>query len=138
MSVLLLGNYRPTIALVRALGRAGQQGIVGLGGGEGGAEHSPYASEGWGHPPVEGRRDAFLSSCCAALGYPVVLRPLDSTRRLAARRAIMVAGPDQLARSVPLWPAGQPGLLVQRQVTGLRHNVYFATRSGGIVRIVEA
>jgi predicted ATP-grasp superfamily ATP-dependent carboligase len=216
--VLLLGNYRATIALARALGAAGYAVTVGRGGGEGGAEVSRFVGGVWEHPPLGTDPDAFLDAlgaflgershvgvvfpvtdefvrvvsahrdrlpddriyvlpardavaatvdkiaaydlaraagvavapwavveradeldaCCARLGYPVVLRPVDATRRLQGAKAIIVRSPEALRRAVPVWPVGQPGLLVQQEIVGRRHNVYFAARAGRIVRIVEA
>lgn len=217
-TVLLLGNYRPTISLVRTLKPLGYRVIVGLGGGEGGAQHSRFVDEVWDHPPLGSGAHGFVTalaallrqrpdigvvlpvaeefvravsaargalpadrtyavpspsvieatldkaslwrlaeslgvpvapygvceSCeelartCAQVGYPVVLRPFDSTRRLRGRKALIVASPDELSASVPTWPADQSAIIAQRWVTGARHNVYFAARAGRIVRIVEA
>jgi predicted ATP-grasp superfamily ATP-dependent carboligase len=216
-SVLLLGNYRPTIALVRALRPRGYRTVVGLGG-EGGAEYSRFTDEVWDHPPLTDGGEAFVAALdvlvarrpdlrvvlpvgeefvrvlanargrlppgpryampsaevldavldkaaayrlaeasgvpvapwavvetyaelgprCEAVGYPLVLRPLRSARRLAGRKALVVDGPETLRRLLPGWPPGQPALLAQRQVSGRRHNVYFAARAGRVVRRVEA
>lgn len=52
-SILLLGNYRPTLTLVRKLAPLGYRIIVTRGGGEGCSEFSRYVSECWDHPPIE-------------------------------------------------------------------------------------
>lgn len=52
-SVLLLGNYRPTITLARELKPLGYRIIVTRGGGEGLSEYSRFVDECWDHPPVE-------------------------------------------------------------------------------------
>ncbi len=215
-AVLFLGNYRPTICLARALKALGYRIVVGLGGGEGGAQYSRFADEVWDHPPLEDR-EAFLSLLaaflegrsdvrvvfpvaepfvrlvaaagnrlpadriyaipsravveraldkigayalarsvgvpvaayalaenyadlrrrCDEVGYPVVIRPLDSTRRLGERKGLILASADALAQALPRWPGGQSALLVQRLVRGQRHNVFFAARRGRIVRILE-
>jgi predicted ATP-grasp superfamily ATP-dependent carboligase len=215
-TVLLLGNYRATIALVRALSSAGHRVIV-ASSGDGSAEFSRFASEVWRHPPLEGQADAVLASlraflserpdigvvfpvteefvrlvsparnclpadrllvlpsaeivattidkvaayrlaeaagvpvapwerierhedlapCCARLGYPIVVRPL-GPMRLDGRKALLIDTPADLARSVPVWPADQPALLVQRKVVGRRYNIYFAAHGGRIVRIASA
>src|SRR4029077_15542166 len=70
-SVLLLGNYRPTISLVRTLKPLGYRVIVGLGGGEGGAQYSRIVDECSDHPPRDGGGDLFL----AALNSLLVNRP---------------------------------------------------------------
>src|SRR5262245_10774848 len=65
-AVLLLGNYRPTICLVRELHALGYRTIVGRGGGEGGAEYSRFTDETWDHPPCDG--DGFVRALAAFLG----------------------------------------------------------------------
>ncbi len=216
--ILLLGNYRPTISLVRTLKPLGYRLIVGLGGGEGGAQYSRFVDEVWDHPPLDGGSEAFLAALnsllvdrpditvvlpvaeefvrvvsmsrqrlpgdrtyavpargvidatldkvslwrlaqslgvpvapygvatswpelerfCSEVGYPAVLRPFESTRRLRGKKALIVASPDDLSGLVGLWPTGHPAITVQRWVPGRRHNLYFAARDGRIVRIVEA
>jgi len=64
-AVLLLGNYRPTICLVRELHALGYRTIVGRGGGEGGAEYSRFTDETWNHPPCDG--DGFVRALAALL-----------------------------------------------------------------------
>lgn len=51
-SVLVFGNYRPSITVVRSLGRAGYHVIVGLGKDTSFAERSKYCAEIWPHPPI--------------------------------------------------------------------------------------
>lgn len=216
-TVLLLGNYRPTIVLVRSLGSLGYRLIVGLGGGEGGAERSRFANEVWDHPPIEQPRffldslRAFLQQRpdidlvlpvaedfvrllsaaratlpigrlyampgatavgttldkmasydlaedagvpvaprgvfetydellrgCEAVGYPVVIRPIESTRRLGAKKAVVVESRQDLMATLPVWPQAHAALLVQRKVSGRRHNIYFAAQAGRPVRMLEA
>jgi biotin carboxylase len=212
-TVLLLGNYRPTIVVVRALARAGYRVIVGARG-EGGAEHSRFTNELWDHPAaghatfagtlaafLQGRpeirfvfpvaeeyvravsaaraslpgdrvyvlpradvvaamidkvrayriaesvgvpvapwacveRAEDLESACDALGCPVVLRPVDSMRRFGSRKAVIIETPRALRDIVLVWPGGR-GMLAQRRVFGVRHNVYFAANVGRIVRIAD-
>jgi biotin carboxylase len=216
-AVLLLGNYRPTICLVRTLRSLGHRTVVGIGG-EGGAEYSRFTDEVWDHPPLADGPQVFLSALarflgqrpdievvlpvaeefvrllaaesdtlpadrvwamppaavvgamldktrayqlaadagvpvapwavietyadlrrrCDAIGYPLVVRPLHSTRRLAGRKALIADDAAALLRAMPAWPPGQRALLAQRQVTGKRHNVYFAARDGRLVRLLEA
>lgn len=216
-TVLLLGNYRPTIVLARSLGSLGHRVIVGLGGGEGGAEHSRFSSEVWDHPPLEqprpfltslrtfleGRPDigvllpvaeAFvrvlathrsdlpsdrlfampdprvvataldkmasyalaeaaglpvaprarvkslpeLHSQSGRIGFPLVIRPTDSTRPLGPYKALVARSSEELAELLPAWPAGHGDLLVQAKVSGRRHNLYFAAQAGRPVRMLEA
>lgn len=52
-TVLLLGNYRPSLTVARQLAPLGYRLIVSRGGGpEGCAEYSRYISECWDHPPI--------------------------------------------------------------------------------------
>ncbi|HJQ82727.1 MAG TPA: hypothetical protein VKA21_01530 [Candidatus Binatia bacterium] len=216
-AILFLGNYRPTISLVRDLKRVGYLTIVGRGGGEGGAEYSRFADEVWDHPELERGGEAFLAVLraflerrpdvrvvfpvaesfvrivsaardrlpadriyavpppdvvataldkmamwrlaqslgvpvtpymlaasddelrggCAELGYPVVIRPVDSTRRLGDAKALIAGSAEELARLLPEWPADHRTVLLQRCASGPRHNVYFAARAGRLVRILE-
>jgi biotin carboxylase len=215
-AVLLLGNYRPTICLVRELHALGYRTIVGRGGGEGGAEYSRFTDETWDHPPCDAdtfvralaallaRRpditvvfpvgEAFvrvvaaargrlpadrvyaiptaavieatldkvaayalarsvgvpvapyavvdapsaLGARCAAIGYPVVLRPLDAAGGLAGEKALIVASEAELDRALAASTRAHRGILAQRYVTGRRHNLYFAARMGRLVRLLEA
>lgn len=52
-SVILLGNYRPTLTLARSLSALGYRVIVTRGGGEGCSEWSRFVDECWDHPPIE-------------------------------------------------------------------------------------
>ena len=51
--VLVVGNYRPTIATVRSLGRAGYRLVVGCPPLRSYAEKSRHVDEAWAHPPLE-------------------------------------------------------------------------------------
>ena len=51
-TILILGNYRQTITVIRSLGRAGHRIIVGRDGDASFVEYSRYVSEVWPHPPV--------------------------------------------------------------------------------------
>ncbi|WP_026380886.1 ATP-binding protein [Afifella pfennigii] len=214
--MLLLGNYRPTITLVRTLKQLGYLTMVGLGGGEGEAERSRFADEAWDHPPLEEQEtfidallgllaerpdikvvlpvaegfvrlladiadrlpddrlyatptarhvklllDKFgayalaeeagipvapfaqvdsyeeLTSEADRIGFPLVIRSLVSAQRLGQKKALTVDSEDGLTRALPAWPAGHRGLILQRQVRGLRHNVYFAAQKGRLVRHLE-
>jgi biotin carboxylase len=52
-TVLVVGNYRPTIATVRSLGRAGCRLVVGCPPLRSYAEKSRHVGEAWAHPPLE-------------------------------------------------------------------------------------
>ncbi len=61
-TILLLGNYRPALAMSRALHESGYNVILGLEGEELGAECSRFVSEIWDHPSIEDGTTNFLSS----------------------------------------------------------------------------
>jgi predicted ATP-grasp superfamily ATP-dependent carboligase len=217
-TILLVGNYRATIALARELGRAGHRIVVGCGGDEeGGAEFSRYCSRVWEHPPAasapaflaalkafllaepgisvvlpaaeryarliaehqsglpqdriyaspapqcvstcldkarllrlasdagvpvapfaEARDRASLQRAAAELGYPLIVRPQDSMQRLLGRKAVTCASPAEMETSFASWPKEHASLLLQKKVSGRRHNVYFAAHSGTPIRLLEA
>ena len=60
-SVLLIGNYRPSITVVRSLSRAGHRTIVGDAGDGSMAERSRHCDEVWPHPPLKSG-GSFLSA----------------------------------------------------------------------------
>ncbi len=217
-TVLLLGNYRPTITVARELAHAGHRVMTGLGGGEGGAEYSRHIAEVWDHPELAGDGHQFqnaldrllserpeilaifpvteefvahfaradvtvpfgvtlvspaaelvrlardklrmlamaercgvpcepygvvdriedIEGAAERMGFPIVIRPLEATLRLGSRKALICRDLKELRQAIPSWPEGQPGLLLQRQATGPRHNVYFAAYEGQMLQFVES
>jgi predicted ATP-grasp superfamily ATP-dependent carboligase len=65
--VLLLGNYRPALAVARSLSRHGYRIMMGLGGGEGCGEYSRFVDESWDHPALAGTGDEFFASLLTLL-----------------------------------------------------------------------
>ncbi len=61
-TILLLGNYRPTLTLARVLSKQGFRIISGLEGCDGGAEYSRYVDQIWDHEPVKTNPEGFLKS----------------------------------------------------------------------------
>jgi len=59
-SILLLGNYRPTLTLARNLSAKGWNVIVGRQGCDGGAEYSNAVAEIWDHPDLARDRKGFV------------------------------------------------------------------------------
>lgn len=217
-TVVLLGNYRPTLVLARRLGQAGYRVISGLQGCDRGAELSRHVDEVWDHPCVKADRDEFLEALNAllverpditcvypvaeeyvrffaerrpalsrpvtlamvhpqtvdaclnkpfmmelarqagipiapfaqvrtreelieraeAIGFPIVLRPADSTQRLNGEKAVLVRSRDHLDQVNPVWPRDQAALLIQRKAAGIRHNLYFAAVDGKVCRYLHA
>lgn len=66
-AVLLLGNYRPALAISRALQPAGFHIIQGLEGDEGGCETSRHVAESWDHPQLAEGRSKFVGALDAYL-----------------------------------------------------------------------
>ena len=65
--VLLLGNYRPALAVARSLSRHGYRIMLGLGGGEGCGEYSRFVDESWDHPELGGNGEELFASLLALL-----------------------------------------------------------------------
>ncbi|MEM8839617.1 MAG: hypothetical protein AAGE89_16120 [Pseudomonadota bacterium] len=61
-TILLLGNYRPTLALARTLSKEGHRIIVGLEGCDGGAEFSRFTDLVFDHPHLNDGEESFLSA----------------------------------------------------------------------------
>jgi len=61
-TILLLGNYRPTLTLARVLSGHGYRIISGLEGCDGGAEYSRYVEQIWDHPHIKINPEGFLKS----------------------------------------------------------------------------
>ncbi|MBL4732963.1 MAG: hypothetical protein JKY82_10265 [Rhizobiaceae bacterium] len=217
-SVLLLGNYRPTLVLAGQLRERGYWIIAGLDGCDRGAEHSTLVDEIWDHPsvvhspqqfqselndllasraeievvipvaeefvryfvaakhtlPAEvnlAMSDARLVDTCLdkvkmlhlaaerkvpiapfkvvrnlpelihvtdRLGFPLVIRPLESTKRLFDLKAVTLDNALDLANLFAIWPSEHTGLLVQRKADGIRHNIYFAAKHGKLFRYLHS
>lgn len=107
-TVLLLGNYRPTLTLARTLGAQGHHIISGREGCDGGAEHSRFVDEIWDHTSVRGDSEGFLSDLLGFLAerpeisivFPV---SEEFVRLLAAHRSTL---PDGV-----LWVLNEPRLV---------------------------
>lgn len=217
-TVLLLGNYRPTLVLAETLNRDGYRVIAGLDGCDRGAEVSRFVDEVWDHPPVKRDADAFFRAlsdliaersdiCCVypvaeefvrafaeqepalpdrvvlamvpaatiltcldkrtmmtmakdagvpiapfaevsnlddltrqaeAIGFPIVIRPADSTKRLNGEKALAIPSAAALTSAFAAWPADHSSLLIQKKASGLRHNIYFGAIDGDIRRYLHA
>ncbi|MGH3798590.1 MAG: hypothetical protein ACRDTD_00370 [Pseudonocardiaceae bacterium] len=69
---------------------------------------------------------------------PVVVKPLWPHSRLPGdHKAILCRDSSDLARQIPVWPAGHERLLVQRLAEGSRHDLNFAARDGELLEVVE-
>lgn len=79
-----------------------------------------------------------LETRIAEMGYPVVLRPTDSTRRLAGKKVLILETPSDLQSAY--LDAGIDNLefVIQKKFSGRRHNVYFACHKGHMTRCLHA
>lgn len=216
-TIVLLGNYRPTLVLARVLSKRGYRVIAGLEGCDGGAEHCRFVDEIWDHPELAVGPEIFAAALKAFVkennvsvvfpvseefvrffqehpgaspsgtivamvdpqlvkkcldkvyilelaaangvptapftkvgsldqlkvavehtGFPVVIRPEDSTKRLNGKKALFATNADELDRKLSLQPTRKGNLIVQRKVLGRRHNLYFAAYSGQLFQYLHA
>lgn len=106
--MLLLGNYRPTISVARALSRCGWRVIVGIGGGEGGAEFSQAVSEVWDHPPLVGDGRAVGAELARLLaGRPDIAAVLPVTEEFV----VWLARHPDVVPSGRLVASPEPGII---------------------------
>lgn len=66
-TVLLLGNYRPSLTLIRTMAAEGRRFIVGLNAGEIGYEYSRHVTEAWRHPAIDRNAGADFLTALASL-----------------------------------------------------------------------
>ena len=83
---------------------------------------------------VEVTNHEALLSAAAHVGYPLVVKPSDSTIWLGARKALILADQGALTHALPEWPDAHETLIVQRFVDGPRVNLYFAAAGGRAIR----
>ena len=89
-------------------------------------------------PFAEVRNLDQLRAEATKIGFPLVIRPLDSTRRLDGEKTITLADENALNARFNTWPADQNGLIIQKKAEGIRHNFYFAARNGRLERALHA
>jgi len=71
VSVLILGNYRQTLTVIRSLGKAGFRIILGMHNEREAGKYSRYVSEIWRHPPIASNEESFVASLTAfVMGRP--------------------------------------------------------------------
>ncbi len=215
-TILLLGNYRPTLTLARTLAQQGYRIFSGLQGCDGGAQHSRFVERIWDHPDFKYEPQKFfdeladfvktngvsvvfpvsedfvrlfaehpqscpdtivamvdprivekcldktfmmnlacrhdvptapfafaanreqLAQAIQTTGFPLVIRPQDSTKRLNNKKALFIVDEQDLKHQLPVWSAGQGGLILQKKALGKRHNIYFAANEGSLFRYLHA
>ena len=73
-----------------------------------------------------------------SVGFPVVIRPKDSTERLEGSKALTLNNVEELINCFDSHQLERRELLVQRKFEGKRHNIYFAAVDGKITRLLHA
>lgn len=89
-------------------------------------------------PYAVARNHIEMAAGIGKTGFPMVLRPEISTQRISGRKAIICNDFSTVGNLLQRWPAGQRGLILQRQVSGRRHNIYFAANEGSLFRYLHA
>jgi predicted ATP-grasp superfamily ATP-dependent carboligase len=215
--VLVIGNYRQTLAVVRSLARANYRVILGRSEPHVFTQYSRYVSEIWKHPEIDCRGEEFraalsgfaesrtapffifpvgereitvlaqkapelppaavlvmadsaavltclnkinfyllatglglpvaefrlatslpeLMEKAEGVGFPCVVKPISSLTDFQDQKAIVLHHRDEFPRKLPSWPAGHASLIVQKFVTGLRHNCHFLADHGELLAYFE-
>lgn len=71
------------------------------------------------------------------IGYPCVIKPNNSFKPFFDKKAIICATPQELEKSFSSWPSGNDILILQKYVTGYRHNCHFFAVKGEILSYFE-
>ncbi|MEM9248845.1 MAG: ATP-grasp domain-containing protein [Pseudomonadota bacterium] len=79
-----------------------------------------------------------LHSAQAQIGFPLVVKPVDSTIWLGAQKVLICRDAAEFAAAFPAWPAPHSALIVQTYVDGPRVNLYFAAKNGRPIRYLAA
>lgn len=101
-AVLLLGNYRPAVAIARALGRRGHRVVLGLEGEAHGCRYSRHVDDVWDHPELASGPSAFSRALdryltdCPEIKFVVPVTEdfanyFASSGEVVARHAILVS-----------------------------------------------
>ncbi len=218
-SVLILGNYRPTLMVAQTLHDEGYRVIVSASDrGDAGACYSRFVDEIWQHPPVERDQGAAFGDALLAflvsrpdvsmifpvaekfsvwlaehaeilpeslgvaspkpdlvklcldkvamlnlarqqgvasaphgvahtldelhhqaekIGFPIIVRPFSHLNRIGHKKAVICRDRDDFVDAFPKWPKKQPGLLLQRYVSGERHDLCFVAVDGDVQCLLE-
>lgn len=71
------------------------------------------------------------------VGYPCVVKPVDSELGLFDQKAVILPDARHLHTAFASWPAGHKGLIVQRFADGHRRDIYLLARGGRIARALQ-
>jgi predicted ATP-grasp superfamily ATP-dependent carboligase len=217
VEVLVIGNYRQTLAVVRSLARANYRVILGRSEPHAFTQYSRYIAEIWEHPEIGCQGEKFLAALAAfaksrtapffifpvgereisvlahkapdlspaamvvmpgratvltclnkvtfyelatrlglpvaefrlatslpelmekaeGIGFPCVVKPIGSLTDFGDQKAIVLDKRDELPQKLPSWPSGHASLIVQKFVSGLRHNCHFLADQGELLAYFE-
>ncbi len=215
--VLVIGNYRQTLTVIRSLARANHRVIVGRSEPHAFTQHSRYIDGIWEHPDIDSHVEEFLTALSAyaksrtaplvifpvgerelsflahnmpelppaamvimpdsatvltclnkvsfyeltswlglpvaefrlarsmpelmakaeGIGFPCVVKPLNSLADFRDQKALVLHERDELGRKLPSWPEGHASLIVQKFASGLRHNCHFLADQGALLAYFE-
>lgn len=79
-----------------------------------------------------------LRASSEEVGFPVIIRPKDSTKRINGNKAVCASDKDELSYCINSHDLHNQALLLQRKFEGKRHNVYFAAVNGKVCRCLHA
>lgn len=85
---------------------------------------------------VSGAAD--VRAAAERIGLPIVVRPEKSTDRIGGKKAIVCETAEQVSDIAEEVASANRKLLLQRKVSGPRHNIYFGAQDGRIVRYLHA
>lgn len=79
-----------------------------------------------------------LSAACDAIGFPVIVKPLNSAKRIHGRKACILWSPETYAELFSEWPADHSELVVQQFVAGTLKGADFVACEGVVTGYCEA
>ncbi|HET6387963.1 hypothetical protein [Hyphomicrobium sp.] len=81
---------------------------------------------------------AALRAALQTIGFPLIVKPSNSSARMGTRKAVIASSDGELSAALPEWPEGHSDLIVQTYVDGPRINLYFAAQNGVPIRYLAA
>lgn len=88
-------------------------------------------------PAVSVSSKAHLDKAVEEIGFPLVIKPNDSTIWLGKRKALILDDLDAYQSAFPSWPDEHNALIVQGCMVGPRINLYFAAQNGKALRYLS-
>ncbi len=78
-----------------------------------------------------------LKEAAGEIGYPCIIRPYDQFTRIFNEKVFICPTPNTIDEAFKNWPVEGDSLIVQKYVTGPRHDLYFIAEEGTIITGVE-